>query len=191
MTTTGKPKFGAVAPHNVRPSTGPSRRRDPDAAETPAPPASTAPTPPTPTDPTPPPPPAAPEPVPAAQPVNTPAVQPPPPAAGGGTLASVLTAPNHRQHPSVSEGVAALAGLAGMAARPVDPLEDWGADGTRTPRWLAAAVRQYAVLTGRKTQEVQRDALLGVRPIPDDVLDAQWLHHYGYPREQYRPEDYR
>lgn len=190
--TKQQPTFGAVRPDNVRQR--PAARRDPDDEPTPAPapaappPPSTAPEGPGPTEPNPVPPPAqqVPEAPHRPAPPLTSAVAP----AGGGTLASVLTAPHHQRH-SVSEGVAALAGLAGMAARPVDPMEDWTGDGTRTPRWIAAAVRQYAQLTGRKTQEVQRDALLGIRALPDDVLDAQWLHHYGYPREQYSAEAYR
>lgn len=184
--------FGAVRPDNVRPA---APRRDPDADATPPPPApAPAPQP----EPAPPGPPAA-DPTPVAPPAADPAQQPSRPApaapsavapADGGTLASVLTAPHHHPH-SVSEGVAALMGLAQMAARPVDPMDDWGQDGTRTPRWLAAAIRQYAQLTGRKTQQVQRDALLGTHPIPGDVLDAAWLNLYGFPREQYRPEAYR
>jgi hypothetical protein len=101
----------------------------------------------------------------------------------------VLTAPQHQHH--VSEGVAALASLGAMAERPVDPMTDWVGTGTRKPRWIAAAVKQYAQLSGREVQEVERDALLGIRPIPDDVLDAAWLRIYGYPRDRYNPQDYR
>lgn len=113
---------------------------------------------------------------------------------GGGTLASVLTAPNThngRGHAPVSDGVAALMNLAAMADRPVDPMTDWVGDGTRTPKFLAESVRLYARLIGRPTQEVMRDCLLGTDRIPGDVLDATWMRMYGTRREDYDPADYR
>lgn len=186
-------EFGKVTPDN-RPR---RQRRDPD-ADTPPPaaavpppvPEANRPTEPGPADPLPQPPgPAQPPTVPRATP---PAVSTPGNGAGGGTLASVLTAPNrHSNGHSVSEGVAALAALAGMSTRPTDPMADWTGDGTRIPRFVAAAARQYATLTGRKTQEIYRNALLGLDPIPVDLLDANWLNLYGFPRDQYDPEAYR
>lgn len=110
----------------------------------------------------------------------------------GGTLASVLTAPNTGTgRAPVSDGVAALMNLAAMADRPVDPMTDWVGDGTRTPKFLAESVRLYARLTGRPTQEVMRDCLLGTDRIPGDVLDASWMRMYGTRREDYDPQDYR
>lgn len=186
-----------VAPTNLRRPPRPAApRRDPDEdtpTPTPAPPSE--------------PPPAAPEPPADTEPGDErpkpghPGPTNPHPSravahtdttADGGTLASVLTAPNHApggHH--IPQGVAALAGLAAMRRRPVDPMRDWAGDGTRTPRWLSQAIRQYAILTGRETQEVQRDALLGTDRIPDDILDANWLDCYGFPRDQYDPQAYR
>jgi hypothetical protein len=192
-------EFGAVRPDNTtrRPRTS---RRDPD-AETVTP------------DPTPPAAPQPPEPE-AVRPVPTqpgphdPLPQPPGPpqptgpsrhagaavaarnGADTGTLASVLTAPQ-TSTPGVNGNVAALAALAGMANRPKDPMQDWTGDGTRVLRWVGIAIRQYAMLTGRKTQEITANAILGTDPIPGDVLDAAWLTCYGYPRENYDPEAYR
>lgn len=191
-----KPKTAARSPFSaaVRPANVPSARRDPDAAPppNPSPPAQTAPDGPGPTDPTPDPAPAPSAPEQAAPPAPARPVQPASAVAAhdGGTLASVLTAPRDHDHP-LSDGVAALAGLASMATRPKDPMQDWAPDGTRHLRWIGAALRQYAQLTGRKTQDVQRDVMLGVARIPDDVLDAQFYTHYGYPRSQYDPQVYR
>jgi hypothetical protein len=182
-------EFGAVQPDNLRPR----RRRDPDddTPTTPAPPAPAPAAPPAATQPEPAPQPGPTDPTPPPAPVNS-AVAHPAPATPGGTLSTVLTAPNHAPSGhAIPEGVAALAGLAAMRRRAVDPMQDWTGDGTRTPRWLSQAIRQFAQLTGRKTQDVQRDALLGVEPIPADILDANWLDCYGYPRDQYDPQAYR
>ncbi len=180
--------FGAVRPDNLR-TARPAARRDPDddnpaaaPAAAPAAPAAVAPVP----DPAP----AAPPP-----PVPAPTVPDPAPSAlastggqpGGGTLASVL-APTPSGNP---DSVSVLRSLAAMRNRPVDPMSDWVGDGTRTPRWIKAALSQYAQMTGRQVQDVQRDIMLGQDSIPADFLDANWLDCYGFPRAQYNPQDYR
>lgn len=187
--------FGKVTPDN-RPR---NRRRDPDEDPAAAPAAAAVQ------------PPEANRPTPTQPGPNDPLPQPPGPAeptgptratpgtvaardntGGGGTLASVLTAPNTGTgRAPVSDGVAALMNLAAMADRPVDPMSDWVGDGTRTPKFLAESVRLYARLTGRPTQEVMRDCLLGTDRIPGDVLDASWMRMYGTRREDYDPQDYR
>jgi hypothetical protein len=131
-----------------------------------------------------------PDPAPAPQPGPAPAPHTTPRAAavattGGGTLSSVLT------NGAAPDSVSMLAGLAGLRRRAVDPMADYVGDGTRKLRWIQQAVRQYAMLTGRNAQETETAALLGLDPIPADVLDANWLDCYGYPREQYDPQVYR
>jgi hypothetical protein len=169
-------------------------RRDPDQdTQTPADPTpaaaptATGPNGPGPTDPTPPPdPPTAPPTTPGNGVAHNP----------GGTLGPVL-APNtnttttNTSAPNSSSGiqdsVAVLAGLARMRQNRVDPYNDWVADGTRNLRWVQAAIEHYAQLNGRTRQDVQTRALLGIEPIPADVLEANWLACYGYPRSQYQP----
>lgn len=191
--------FGKITPDN-RPGTRRTTRRDPDedtptAAAPPAPaavppPVAERPTAPGPNDPLPGPPGPPQDPPPHATPGALAARRD---SAGGGTLDAVLTAQQPRNGSSapVSEGVSALMNLANMADRPTDPMQDWVGDGTRTPKFLAEALRLYARLTGRKTQEVMRDCLLGTDAIPGDVLDASWLRLYGTRREDYDPSDYR
>jgi hypothetical protein len=111
----------------------------------------------------------------------------------GGTLDHVLTptttAPGQ---PAPAPGqqttsVDVLTGLARMRLTPVDPHKDYVADSTRELRWIANSIAQIANLTGRTRQDVKTRALLGIEPLPTDVLDANWLALYGYPRDQYRP----
>jgi hypothetical protein len=163
----GKDDFST--PVRTDPAPRRSTRRDPDAA----PPATVQPA--------------------AAPPVtHTPPPAAPSPGnpAAGETLADVFTSVKSGDT-SVSEGVAALSALAGMRRKAVDPFRDWVPDGNRLPRFVSNAIRQTALLTGAKVQDVHRDAVLGIRPLPEDVLDANWLDLYGYPRSQYNAEAYR
>lgn len=73
--------------------------------------------------------------------------------------------------------------LLSMRDRPVDPYADYAPDGTRQLKWIQDAVALVADMTGNSRQEVYRDALLGVRPLPADILDACYLHRYGQQRK--------
>lgn len=173
------PFAAPVAPSNTP---APRRRRDPD-DDTTAP------------DPTPvAPPPAAP----AAVPPST-GLAPAAPAAQGGTLASVLNTTTTGSGPTAADpttaataakpqdSVSMLLGLARMRQAPVDPYNDYGPDGTRKLKWVQAAIDQVHRLTGRSRQEIETRALLGIEPLPDDVLEANWQALYGYPRSEYQP----
>jgi hypothetical protein len=75
-----------------------------------------------------------------------------------------------------------MAGLVGLRRKPVDPMTDYVADGTRIPRFIKDAMMHEAALTGRSCQEIMRDALLGVRPLSPELLDAHYIDLYGEPR---------
>lgn len=64
----------------------------------------------------------------------------------------------------------------------VDPLNDFGPDGTRQLVWVQDAVKLVSDLTGYTQQEVYRDAVLGIRPLPPELLDETFANRYGYPR---------
>jgi hypothetical protein len=112
---------------------------------------------------------------------------------GGGTLDHVLTPntttadPGHHPGPGATDSVHVLAGLARMRLAPVDPHKDWVSDATRKLRWIQMSIEQIAQLTGRTRQDIETRALLGTEPLPADVLDANWLAVYGYPRNHYQP----
>jgi hypothetical protein len=80
------------------------------------------------------------------------------------------------------ESARVMAGLVHLRRRPVDPMTDYVADGTRIPRFIKDAMAHEAALTGRSAQEILRDALLGVRPLSAELLDAHYLDLYGAPR---------
>ena len=62
-----------------------------------------------------------------------------------------------------------------------DPFQDYVNDGTRMLAWVQDTIALVANLTGRTLQEVTRDALLGVRPLPKDLLAQHFQERYGYP----------
>lgn len=108
----------------------------------------------------------------------------------GGTLGAVLapttTTPGDEPTPG-HDSVSVLTGLARMRQTPVDPYTDYVGDGTRKLRWIQSAIEQVAHLTGRTRQDVETRALLGIEPLPADVVEANWRALYGYPRSQYQP----
>lgn len=112
----------------------------------------------------------------------------------GGTLGAVL-APNttttsgdqRTTTTPAQDSISVLTGLARMRQTPVDPYTDYVGDGTRKLRWVQQAIEQVAQLTGRTRQDVETRALLGLEPLPADVLEANWRAIYGYPRSQYQP----
>ena len=172
------PFAAPVAPSNVTPR----RRRDPD-ADTTAPDPTPVATP-------------APPPAPAAVQPST-GLAPAAPPAAGGTLASVLTTtttgpqtgdPTTTTAPPAQDSVSMLLGLARMRQAPVDPYDDYAPNGTRKLKWVQAAIDQVHRLTGRSRQEIETRALLGIEPLPDDVLEANWQALYGYPRSEYQPQ---
>lgn len=183
MTTRDNPYAQPVPADN--PGGRRRQRRDPDGDTPAAAPHHPDPTP----DPTPPAPHPGPPPAPQQQPAGPRGSELANPA--GGTLASVLTTGNHHQPGGGVDGVAMLAGLARMRQRPTDPMADYVSDSNRKLRWVQMAINQYAQLTGRTRQEVETAAMLGDHPIPADVLDANWLACYGYPRADYNPQAYR
>jgi hypothetical protein len=124
----------------------------------------------------------APTPAPVAVP---PAVEQARPEPQGDLLASLLAStppPTAEATAPMSDGAAMLLNLAAMRQQQVDPMTDYAADGTRMLRFVQAAVQHYASLTGTSQQQVLRDALLGVRPLPAELLDAHYLHLYKTPR---------
>jgi hypothetical protein len=111
----------------------------------------------------------------------------------GGTLGHVLAPETHAHHQTTpdapgQDSVSVLAGLARMRQAPTDPMADYTNDSTRKLRWIQAAITQYSNLTGRSRQDIETRALLGIEPIPRDVLDANWLALYNYPRDHYQPQ---
>lgn len=114
-------------------------------------------------------------------PASTAVQQPAPVQPQGDLLASLLasnTPPAPEAAAPLSDGAAMLLNLAAMRQQQVDPMTDYVGDGTRMLRWVQAAVQHYASLTGTSQQQVLRDALLGIRPVPDELLDAHYLHIY-------------
>lgn len=76
-----------------------------------------------------------------------------------------------------------VAGLVNMRRRkPVEPMSDYVADGTRMLRFISDALRHEAALRGVTCQQILRDALLGVRPLSPELLDAHYVDLYGEPR---------
>lgn len=110
-----------------------------------------------------------------------------PPASDGGLLASMIAskqaAPlNQERLPPTPDVTLNLGDLIRARRRRVDPFEDWTGDGTRQLPWIQDAITIVADLTGRTRQEVQRDAILGITPIPPEVLDGTFQERYGYRR---------
>ena len=121
------------------------------------------------TPPTPAPPTAAPEPRP-----SVPGTDMTTPAADD-LLSNLLTAgsSNSGQNAGMPDPAALLMNLAALREKPpVDPMNDYVSHGTRLPRFVSEAMQHYASMTGRKLQEVLRDAVLGTHPIPTALLDA-------------------
>lgn len=121
-----------------------------------------------------------------------PARQPPPePRVETRTKAEVAAVPDQPREPEsivdlATDGVdtaQVIAGLIKLRRRPVDPMTDYVPDGTRVPRFIHDAIAHEAALTKRKAQEVMRDALLGVRPLSTELLDAHKADLYGHERE--------
>lgn len=75
-----------------------------------------------------------------------------------------------------------VAGLVNMRRKPVDPMADYVADGTRLLRFVKDAVAHEAALRGISAQQILTDALLGVRPLSPELLDAHYVDLYGEPR---------
>lgn len=123
------------------------------------------------------------EPTPAAPPVEptataaAPTVEQP-----GNSLASKLASSTGHDGQAAPDPAAMLLNLAAMRQQQVDPMLDYVADGTRQLRWVQAAVQHYAAMTGRSQQDITRDAMLGVHPIPAELLDAHYQLIYGRPR---------
>lgn len=76
-----------------------------------------------------------------------------------------------------------ISGLVRLRRQPVDPMTDYVGNGTRLPRFIRDAIAHEAAMTPRSAQEIQRDALLGVRPLSTELLDAHYLDLYGHERE--------
>lgn len=76
-----------------------------------------------------------------------------------------------------------LSALIDLRSKPVDPMTDYVSDATRVPRFIRDAVRHEAEVTPLSQQEIMRDALLGIRPLSKDLLDAHYLKLYGRRRE--------
>jgi hypothetical protein len=176
------PFTAPVTPANTR---APRRRRDPDAdtTETAAaaatPPAAAPTTPDTPEQ----------TPAPVVPPSRTSVAQTTDTTTPGGTLGHVLaspTTPADGGQPDTPGSLAVLVGLARMRQVPVDPYSDFVADGTRKLRFVQKTIEQVASLSGRTRQDVETRALLGIEPLPDDVLEANWQAIYGYPRSEYQ-----
>lgn len=104
-------------------------------------------------------------------------VEPHPGEADAGSLASTLA------DGSAVDTARMISGLVSLRRRPVDPMTDYVADGTRKLRWIHDAIAHEAALTKRSAQEIERDALLGVRPLSTELLDAHYLDLYGHERE--------
>lgn len=105
--------------------------------------------------------------------------------AGQGDLLASLLAPAGRpdgQNAPVTDAAAMLLNLAAMRKQTVDPMSDYVGDGTRKLRFVQDAISHYAALTGQTRQDIERDALLGITPIPTDLLDAHYQLLYGRPR---------
>jgi hypothetical protein len=77
---------------------------------------------------------------------------------------------------------AIIAGLIKLRTKQVDPMTDWVGDGTRMPRWVQAAIAHEADLTPRTRQEIVRDALLGIRPLSEELLNLHYRALYGRDR---------
>jgi hypothetical protein len=75
-----------------------------------------------------------------------------------------------------------VAGLVNMRRKPVDPMTDYVADGTRLLRFVKDAAAHEAALRGITVQQILTDALLGVRPLSPELLDAHYIDLYGEPR---------
>lgn len=188
-------EFGPVAPSNL----GGRRRgrRDPDAIPEQAAPEVATP-PPAAAVPTPAPEPA-PDPAPApapvagdapARPARQPAVRAPRNAAArvqqGATEDVSLETVLARQPASVDGdgGINSLSvtDMLRLRRKRVDPMNDYRADGTRQLVWVQDAIALVSDLTKQTQQEVLRDAVLGIHPIPKSVLDQCFAERYGYPR---------
>lgn len=100
----------------------------------------------------------------------------------GNSLASKLASSTGHDGQTGPDPAAMLLNLAAMRQQQVDPMLDYVADGTRALRWVQAAVQHYAAMTGRSQQDITRDAMLGVHPIPVELLDAHYQLTYGRPR---------
>lgn len=81
-----------------------------------------------------------------------------------------------------------LTGLARMRMRTVDPMEDYHRDGTRMLLFIQDAIDTLHTITRESKQQILRDALLGDRPLDQQLLDAAYLARYGRPRPKPRPE---
>lgn len=100
-----------------------------------------------------------------------------------GSLASKLaSSTGHDGQQAAADPAAMLMNLAAMRQQQVDPMLDYVADGTRMLRWVQAAVQHYAAMTGKSQQDIYRDALLGIAPIPPELLDAHFQLINGRPR---------
>lgn len=75
-----------------------------------------------------------------------------------------------------------ISGLVKLRRRPVDPMTDYVADGTRIPRFVKEAIAHEAAITGLHVQEIMRDVLLGRRQLSPELLDGHFLDLYGYER---------
>lgn len=84
------------------------------------------------------------------------------------------------------EQVLSIGDMIRLRKQRVDPFSDYDTDSTRQLIWIRDAVGFIADLTGRTKQEVYRDALLGDKPLPEDVLDHFFADRYGYPRPRKR-----
>ncbi|MEV4122896.1 hypothetical protein [Micromonospora sp. NPDC049645] len=130
-------------------------------------------------------------PEPAAPPV-APVPQPTTPAPAGTTLAhqgDEQFAPYPGGHLLSGDSVSVLSGLHKLRRKPINPMTDYASDSTRVPRFIKMAAVQVNALTGRNMQEIYRDAILGIAPLPDDVIAAALVELYGPHMQDWRPGD--
>lgn len=99
----------------------------------------------------------------------------------GSLLASMLASGASGERTTVdTEQV--IAGLVKLRRRPVDPMTDYVADGTRILRFIKDAISHEAAITGLHVQEILRDVLLGRRQLSSELLDAHYADLYGHER---------
>lgn len=84
--------------------------------------------------------------------------------------------------------VLTIQGLLGMRAKKVKPFEDYVSDSTRTLRIIQVVVDLIVDNSpGVTKQEVVRDAMLGITPLPPALLAEAFKAEYGYDMPELRP----
>lgn len=101
---------------------------------------------------------------------------------GEGSLLASMLASNTTGEKATVDTEQVIAGLVKLRRRPVDPMTDYVADGTRILRFIKDAISHEAAITGLHVQEILRDVLLGRRQLSSELLDAHYADLYGHER---------